>query len=190
MSAAAPLEADPDAPGPTFDAIYDAHLAFVWRNLRRLGVLPASLDDATQDVFLVIHRRLADAPPHALRAWIFGVTRRVAADHRRLRARKGATSLAEVAEPVARGPGPVAEVERAEAARLVHALLDRLDDAKREVFVLAELEQMPAPEIAAAIGIPINTVYSRLRAARAEFDAHGRRLALASAGNGPERGTR
>jgi len=61
-------------------------------------------------------------------------------------------------------------VTRAEEVRLLHRILDRLDDDKRAVFVLAELEQMTAPEIAEALSVNLNTVYSRLRAARAAFE--------------------
>jgi RNA polymerase sigma-70 factor (ECF subfamily) len=63
------------------------------------------------------------------------------------------------------------DAENAEALRLAVALLDRLDPDKREVFVLAQMEQMTVPEIAACLGVNVNTVYARLRAARKEFDA-------------------
>jgi RNA polymerase sigma-70 factor (ECF subfamily) len=150
---------------PDFDAVYADHIAFVWRNLRRLGV--AALDDACQDVFLVVHRRMADLPPDNVRSWLFGILRRVAADHRRTLRRRGALPIESVAEPAAAGTAVDA---RAAAAELVHRILDQLDDDKREVLVLAELEQMTAVEIASAIGIPVNTVYSRLRAARQAFE--------------------
>jgi len=156
-----------------FSAIYDEHFAFVWRNLKRLGVADASLDDAAQDVFLVVHRRLAELPA-APRPWLFGVVRKVAADHRRTARRRETTPLPD--DPIAAGPGPERHFERAEAARLVHELLELLDADKREVLVLAELEQMSAPEIAEAIDVPVNTVYSRLRAARAAFDKQAARL--------------
>jgi|SRR5690349_2399216 len=156
--------------------LYDEHVDFVWRNLRRLGVVPGSLDDATQDVFLVVHRRIADAPVENVRSWLFGILRRVAADHRRRGRRKGAVPLADVGEPVASDAGPERGAARAEAARMMHAILEKLDDDKREVFVLAELEQMTAPEIAEAIGVPVNTVYSRLRVARAEFEKRAEKV--------------
>jgi RNA polymerase sigma-70 factor (ECF subfamily) len=161
--------------------LYDAHVDFVWRNLRRLGVADHGLDDATQDVFLVVHRRRADVPAANVRGWLFGIVRRVAADHRRTRARRGAEPLADAPEPAATEPRPDQRAEQAQAARLVHQILAALPDDKREVFVLAELEQMTAPEIAAAIGVPLNTVYSRLRVARAEFDQHAARLAARGA---------
>ena len=174
----------PDDPGAAdaapatsarFTAVYNRSFAFVWRNLRRLGVQPASLDDAAQDVFLVVHRRLAEAPADKLEPWLFGVVRKVAAGHRRTHARRGADPLEQAPEPVAGGAGPERSLEQAEAARVVHALLAHLSDDQREVFVLAELEQMAAPEIAQAIAVPLNTVYSRLRAARAAFEKQAAR---------------
>lgn len=159
-----------------FDALYDEHFAFVWRNLRRLGVVPASLDDAAQDVFLILHRRLAEVDVESPRAWLFGVVRRVAADHRRLGERKGTDVLDAAHEPRVDGERPLAQ---ADAARTVRRILAALDDDKREVFVLAELEQLTAPEIARAIDVPLNTVYSRLRAARVAFEGHAARLRAA-----------
>jgi RNA polymerase sigma-70 factor, ECF subfamily len=168
-----------DAEDPTlarFEAVYAQHFAFVWRNLRRLGVAPAQLDDAAQDAFLVVHRRLADVEGDALRPFLFGVVRRVAADHRRSASRRGTSALEDGPEPVSAAPGPERDLERAEASRIVHHLLGQLSDEQREVFVLAELEQMAAPEIAVALGVPLNTVYSRLRAARAAFEKQAARL--------------
>jgi RNA polymerase sigma-70 factor (ECF subfamily) len=155
------LAATPPDPVLDFDALYTDHIAFVWRNLRRLGVL--ALDDACQDVFLVVHRRMADLPATNVRSWLFGILRRVAADHRRTLRRRGAVPIDAVAEPPAPANPP-------DARLIVHRILDQLDDDKREVLVLAELEQMTAVEIAAAIDVPVNTVYSRLRAARQAFE--------------------
>jgi RNA polymerase sigma-70 factor (ECF subfamily) len=159
-----------------FERLYAEHFAFVWRNLRRLGVAPASLDDAAQDVFLVVHRRQAEIRAGALRPFLFSVVRRVAADHRRSLGRHDAAPLDEAPEPASGAPDPERGLERAEAARLVHRVLARVSDEQREVFVLAELETMAAPEIAVALGIPLNTVYSRLRAARAAFEKEAARV--------------
>lgn len=157
-----------------FAALYDAHVGFVWRNLRRLGVPEANLDDATQDVFLVLHRRMNDLPPDGARGWIFGITRRVAADHRRLGRRRTTVALEPGREPAYAGE---ADVARADAARLVHAALAALSPDQRDVLVLIDLEQMPAPEASVALGVGLNTVYSRLRLARAAFERHVMRLA-------------
>jgi RNA polymerase sigma-70 factor (ECF subfamily) len=181
----APIAAVARTTSARFAQAYEQHFAFVWRNLRRLGVPGGSVDDAAQDVFLVLHRRLAELGDDAVRPWLFGVLRKVAADHRRSATRRDADALelGGAGEPVATGPGPHASLERAEAARVVHALLGHLSDEQREVFVLAELEQLGAPEIARAIGVRLNTVYSRLRAARAAFDKQAARL-IARQGRG------
>jgi RNA polymerase sigma-70 factor, ECF subfamily len=154
-----------------FREIYDQYFDFVWRIARRLGVDDRALDDAVQDVFLVVYRRLAEFEGRSsLKSWIFGIARRVARDHRRRVERKerGAVTLDELADPRAEDPREGAA--RVEAAAILHRFLDQLDDDKREVFVLAELEQMTVPEIADATGANVNTVYSRLRAGRLAFE--------------------
>lgn len=159
------------------ESVYRQHFKAVWRLLRRLGVPAGQLDDAAQDVFLVVQRKLPQlSPDAALQSWVFGITVRVASEHRR-------RSLWRRAEPIADGlidlaPHPARQHEVQEAVRLLHALLAELDEKKREVFVLAELEQLTAPEIVEVLGVNLNTVYSRLRAAKRAFDAAlGRRRA-------------
>jgi RNA polymerase sigma-70 factor, ECF subfamily len=162
-----------------FTAVYDQHFAFVWRSLRRLGVPDRLLDDAAQDVFIVVHRRLDGFEGRStVKSWLFGIARRVAHDHRRRVGRKERTDLLpeSVTDPDATTPAH--DAERAQAVRVLHEILAALDDDKREVFVLAELEQMTVPEIADAIDANVNTVYSRLRAARQAFERQvARRLA-------------
>jgi RNA polymerase sigma-70 factor (ECF subfamily) len=155
---------------PSLAEIYDRHVALVWRTLRALGVDEAALDDAVQDVFIVIHRRLGDFEGRsALSTWIYGIARRVASQYRRRRRDSADPALLErEAEP---GPSPRDRAERAQAARLVMELLAELDEDKREVFVLMELEQLPAPVVAEMLAIPVNTAYSRLRLARQRFEA-------------------
>lgn len=156
---------------PTFEQVYAEHFDFVWRCVRRLGVAPASSDDAVQDVFLVVHRRLADFEGRSsVRTWLFGIARRVVRDHRpRARERElDDGQLAALAESADRAPDERAA--RNEAARLLNALLQRLDEDKREAFILSELEQISVPDIADEIGVNLNTVYSRVRAARKELE--------------------
>jgi RNA polymerase sigma-70 factor (ECF subfamily) len=103
---------------------------------------------------------------------------RVAANYRRSLQRRGPLVALRENEPDVR-PDAFESAARANAARIVHAFLDRLDDERRAVFVMAELEQMTAPEIALALSANVNTVYSRLRAARSQFEdmlahLHGR----------------
>lgn len=151
---------------PPFAEVYEAHFDFVWRSARRLGVPEASLDDVVQDVFVTVYRRLDDFEGRSsLRTWIFGVLRRVVGDLRRTQRRKPTEALQ--TDPSAPAEqGPLERVAQAEAARFLQGVLNTLDDERREVFVLAELEQMSAPEIAEALEVNLNTVYSRLRSAR------------------------
>lgn len=152
---------------PTFRTLYVEHFRFVWRNLQRLGVSSEQLEDAVHDVFVVVHRRLPQwQPEHSPKAWLFAIARRVASDYRRKVRRKG--NLAALPEGLAAQDGrdPDGAAERNQATAIVRAFLLQLDEAHREVFVLSELEQMTAPEIAAALGISVSTAYSRIRSAR------------------------
>jgi RNA polymerase sigma-70 factor (ECF subfamily) len=156
---------DRPAHGDRFAEVYAAEFAFVWRTLRALGVPAAVADDAAQDVFVVVHRRLADYDERrSLRSWLFGIARNVARRHRE-RARR-----APPLQIVGDGLGLDDSLELREAATLVERFLETLDDDQRAVFVLAQLEGMTAPEIADTLGVNPNTVYSRLRTARLKFE--------------------
>ncbi|MBX7084486.1 MAG: sigma-70 family RNA polymerase sigma factor [Nannocystaceae bacterium] len=154
-------------------AIYAEHHAFVWRSLSRLGVDDPRLDDAVHDVFMVVARRLHEFEGRAsMRTWLFAIAMRVAQAVRR-----DATRERNHRERLAREPQPSPSPhEAADAARLLRSLLERLDDDKRAVFIMAELEGMTAPEIAAVIDAKVATVYSRLRLAREQLE----RLAAAA----------
>lgn len=157
---------------PAFEVIYEEHVDMVWRGLRRLGVAEAQVEDAAQDVFITLHRRLSDFEGRsALSTWIFGITLGIARNYRRTARRKHEASDEEV-DGLSRQSQPTPErtAEEAEAVRVLHALLDELDDEKREVFVLSELEQTSAPDIALALELNVNTVYARIRAARIAFE--------------------
>lgn len=152
-----------------FETLYESNFDFVWRCVRRLGVPESAVDDAVQDVFVVVYRRLDDFEQRSsIRTWLFGIALRVVKTHRRTARRKGADALEH--EPVADGPTPEANSARREALRTLDEILEGMDDDKRAVFVMAELEQMTAPEIAEVTDTKLNTVYSRLRAARKAFD--------------------
>ena len=162
---------------PPFEVVYEEHFDLVFRNVRRLGVPEALVDDAVQEVFLVVYRRLGQFEGRSsLKTWICSIVTRVASDHRRALRRKSphACGKAEAVdiETVAdeRAEGPHEHTVRLEGARLLHRLLDELEFDKRTVLVLAELEQMTAPEIADALEENVNTIYARLRAARRDFD--------------------
>jgi RNA polymerase sigma-70 factor (ECF subfamily) len=137
-----------------------------------LGIEGAATDDVAQEVFVVIHRRLRDFEGRSTaKTWLFGIVRRVIADHRRTLRRKPLGGPETFEAPSAPEQGPDASAERAERVRMLHRLLDQLDEAKREVFILAELEGLTIAEIAEALGANENTVASRLRVARREFEA-------------------
>lgn len=176
-------------PSPTetrarsFRALYDAHVDFVWRNLRRLGVQLADAEDRSQEVFVVAHRRFDkfEDRGHGPRAWLFQIVLRVASDARRHRRRHpedpdggDATARASVA------PTQTETVARREALSRLDMALETIDVGRRAVLVLHEIEEMTAPQIAQVLGVPLNTVYSRLRVARAELEQ-----ALARQGGGP-----
>jgi len=149
-----------------FDAIYDRELDYVWRSLARLGVPAGDLPDAVHEVFIVLHRKWDEIDrERTLRPWLFGVARRVAADARAKR-----RELPASIEPPA-GADPLAAQRE-----LLYRAMDVLDDDRRIVLVLHDLEGHTGAEIAAMLDLPVNTVHSRLRLARAEVLAAVRAL--------------
>jgi RNA polymerase sigma-70 factor (ECF subfamily) len=154
-----------EAARPTFRALYDAHAAFVWRTLRRLGVPPAYLEDACQEAFMVVHKKLSSFDGASPKSWLFAIAMRVAADHRKRAHVRRERSVAEVPETVIPAPQHT-DLERRRTRDLLQSVLDDLDEDKRAVFVLYELEGMPMPEIAKTLGCPLQTAYSRLHSAR------------------------
>lgn len=162
----------------SFEAIYDAHFDFVWRSVRRLGVPEHAQDDVVQDVFIVVHRRLSTFEGRSsLKTWLFGIVAHVVRSHKRSRGLPQAVD-SDPDDLADSGVGnPLRAAEAAEAARVLHEILDTLSEERREVFVLMELEEMSAPEAAEALSVKLNTVYSRLRAARQDFEAEVSRRA-------------
>ncbi|HVY32312.1 MAG TPA: sigma-70 family RNA polymerase sigma factor [Polyangiaceae bacterium] len=159
-------------PAQELEAIYDEYFDFVWRSLRRLGVDRSALDDALQDVFLVVHRRLAQFERRSsLKTWLFGICLRVGSDYSRKRRHRTLGSEPPPDLPDVGAPDPLEQAARGEAVAFLDAQLAELDPDKRAVFILAELEDMSCPEIAEAVGANVNTVMSRLKAARAQFEA-------------------
>jgi len=165
-----------------FLAIYDAYVDFVWRTVRRLGVEAGSVDDDdVQETFLVVHRRLGESHIHSLRGWIYGIAISVVRNHRRTLRRRSphlSSSAQAAIDPddlADRAKGPFDAARQVEATRVLHELLAKLEDDKREVFVLIELEELTVPEVAEALGMNPNTISSRLRLARAEFEEAARR---------------
>lgn len=163
---------------PTFDEVYADQVGFVWRVLRACGVPADQLEDAAQDVFVVVHRRLAEFEGRcAITTWLFAITRRVAASHRR----RGQPAVVPIAVPDVSSPtSPFDDVARSEAAAAIAAILDHMDEDKRIVFALVEIEQMSVADVARMLDINLNTAHSRLRLARGEFAAAVRRAKAAT----------
>lgn len=159
----------------SFADLYREHARFVWRILRRLGVAPSEVDDVAHEVFMVAFQRRDSLYAESYeRSWLFGIAKRVALQaHRKAKRRPETLDASHPASPV---EGPEAAVARQQAASLAQAAIDKLDERRRMVFVLCELEEMSAPEVSAALEIPVNTVYSRLRTARREFEDSIRRM--------------
>lgn len=153
--------------------VYQAHASFVWASLQRMGVRGPDLDDVMQEVFVVVHQRIHTFDHSSkLTTWLFGVCLRVASDYRRRAWRRreqvGDTPLEDRPGHDAATPEDAALGREARAK--LDAILDELDVEKRAVFVMFEVEELPCDEIAALLGVPVGTVYSRLHAARKQFE--------------------
>lgn len=162
---------------PVFATVYAEHFKYVWRTLARLGVRDAELEDAAQEVFVVVHRRLDSYDPQRpIKPWLCGIAHRVAtAERRRARHRRERLCEAPAAGAVAQG-SPEGQAVLRQRFNRVRLALGALDPNQRVVFVMAEMEEIACPDIADSLGIPVNTVYSRLRRARARFKAELQRL--------------
>lgn len=172
MSAGAPartLDTDETA---SFAEFVRTHADAVWRCLHALGLPPSAIDDAAQDVFLVAFRQWSTYEERGVaRSWLFAIGRRVAANHRRARRHEASDEQSFGAAEL--------DVEDAlacrEARAIVDAFLAQLDEDRRLVFFLSDVEGWSAPEVAEALEINLNTVYSRLRRAREQFERWLRR---------------
>jgi RNA polymerase sigma-70 factor (ECF subfamily) len=181
MNALLPLVArsrsePPVSSAQSFANVYRTYVHFVFRSARALGVHPPAVDDVVQEVFVVVHKRLGELREHSnLRSWISRILVNVVRHQRRTFARKSPQYRS------CETPGnpddlpncaadPCEALALSEQARLVQRLLDSLDDDKREILVLAEMEELSVREIAEALGLKLNTAYSRLRLARRAFD--------------------
>src|SRR5262245_24079576 len=158
---------------PSFREVYEQNFEMVWRYATFHGVPPMSLDDVVQEVFIVVHGRMETFEGRSsLRGWVMGVAHNVVRDYLRKRANRPAGDHLE-SEPQIPGAeeSPAEAVEKKRAALLLDEILSKMNDAQREVFILSEIEQLSAPEISRALEVNENTVRTRLRAARHEFEA-------------------
>jgi RNA polymerase sigma-70 factor, ECF subfamily len=174
------MEADPahSSPGETsrITSLVEAHLDFVWRSLRRLGVPAAAVDDAAQQVWIVVASRLDDIEPGRERSFLFGTALRVASDVRRSLAKRREVSELEHRPLVDVHPLADELMDKKQARVLLDEILEELPLPLRAVFVLYELEEMTVSEMANLLVLPRGTVASRLRRAREEFERVVKRL--------------
>jgi len=164
---------------PEFRAIFEQHLEFVWRSVRRLGVREADVLDQAQKVFLMAHLKLAEFEGRAqIRTWLFAICQRVASDYRRTALFRREISMDTAALVRQAGTQEDAQYggEAQERAQVAEAVLNKLSDPQRLVFVLFELEEMSGQDIAELLGVPVGTVRSRLRLARRAFSREVKRL--------------
>jgi RNA polymerase sigma-70 factor (ECF subfamily) len=163
----------------TFQEVYRAHFRLVWRTLGRLGVREVDLMDMTQNVFLVVHRQLAGFQGRAeLTTWLFSIARLVAKDYLRaapLR-REVVVDVRDLARREGRWESPLQRLDTRELSLLLEAILKKMPAKLRLVFVMFELEELSGDEIAGLLDVPVGTVRSRLRAARALFQREAKVL--------------
>ena len=156
--------------------LFDAHAVYVGRTLRCLGVRDGELPDVVQEVFLLAHHRRAElSDPAKIRAWLYAICVRKALSARRDGARRQLREVARSAEPASERT-PHDELEKTRRLTQALCILGELDDDRRAVFVLSEVEQLPMVEVAVIVGCPLQTAYSRLQSARREIATTLRRL--------------
>ena len=164
-------------PQPRHDtaSVFREHAAYAWRVLRRLGVHESDVEDVCQEVFVVIHRRLAEFEGRSsVRTWVYGICVRAASDYRK-RAHRRRELVTDAPPEQESKEDPHQALATRQARTRLDAILAELDDEKRAVFVLYEIESLPMNEVAEAVGCPLQTAYSRLHAARAMVTAAARR---------------
>lgn len=161
----------PPAGGPTFAEVFRETSPRVWRFLRRLGVPGSDVEDLCQEVFVIVHDKLPGFEPGtSVSSWVLGIALRVASNHRRrayLRREQPSEHLPETASDAQ----PERDLDRRRARARLDALVAELDEDKRAVFLLHDIEQLPMSQVAEIVACPLQTAYSRLYAARKFLEA-------------------
>ncbi|HEX9296058.1 MAG TPA: sigma-70 family RNA polymerase sigma factor [Polyangiaceae bacterium] len=159
-----------------FASLYHREFSYVWHTLRRLGVPQRELFDVTQNVFIVLYHRLhLYDSSRPLRPWIFGVAFRVTADYLRLARHSRESARADI-ETIDGAPSADELLALHEEQMIVREALAAVDLERRAVVVAHDFDGVPGPEIADALGIPLKTMYYRLRTGRGQFVAAVRRI--------------
>lgn len=162
---------DPEPASPDIEQVYRAYVGYVFRLIQRFGIGRDEVEDATQEVFIIVHRRLPEFDPGrgAMKTWLFAIARGVAANRRRGQARRLRVVVGgEACDRDAR-PSPEQQMRQRETLERVGHFLTTLPPHQREVFELVDIEGMRGPEVSETLGVNINTIYTRLRLARQAF---------------------
>jgi RNA polymerase sigma-70 factor (ECF subfamily) len=167
---------------PSFTEVYRAHASFIWRVVQRLGVPAADAEDVSQEVFVVVHRKLSGfARQSTLRTWLYGIAYRCASEYRR-RAHVRKEVATESPDLGAEEAPQLEFLDKVRARQALDRMLSELDADKRAVFVFYEIEELDMNEIATIMQCPVQTAYSRLRSARSHVQAAAGRLAAKEQG--------
>lgn len=165
MAPSQPSSSPRDA-GLTTHHVFEQHGPYVYRALRYFGVPESDLPDVCQEVFLIVHRKLDDFEGRSsIRTWLYRICQRAASDFRK-RAYVRREVLSETPLELGEFNRQASAGGQLEARAVLMAALDKLDDDKRAVFVLFEIEGMTMKEVAEVVDCPLQTAYSRLHAAR------------------------
>jgi RNA polymerase sigma-70 factor (ECF subfamily) len=159
-----------------FESIYDTWFHEVCRWMRALGGFDADLDDLAQEVFLVVRRKLPEFDGQNLRAWLYGIAQRTVSNYRRAAWYRSFWKRKKNDEPqlslhalVDPSRGPIEELERRDAERILSVVLRSMKEKHRTAFILFAIEGYSGEEIAELEGVPVNTIWTRLFQARKEF---------------------
>jgi RNA polymerase sigma-70 factor (ECF subfamily) len=173
---------------PSTAEVFSENAPYAWRVLRRLGVAEADVDDVCQEVFVTVHRRLSEFEGRStIRTWVYGICVRTASDYRK-RAHVRHEIASESVPDTATGPDQEADFNLRQARDTLDRILDGLDEEKRAVFVLYEIEEISMADVATVVGCPLQTAYSRLHAARRDVEAALARLHSRGDAGGDARG--
>jgi RNA polymerase sigma-70 factor (ECF subfamily) len=165
-----PSDVHPSIASTEFRALFESEFSYVCRSLRRCGVRDADVEDLAHDVFLGVHARLPEFDrARPIKPWLFGISFRVASHHTRRPGYRREEAGTVAVDPTDETPPVDTQIEAAERRQLVLSALDALDEDRRNVLVMHDLDELPMRDIAEELGIPVFTAYSRLRAAREQF---------------------
>ncbi|MEY4550422.1 MAG: hypothetical protein RL685_6617 [Pseudomonadota bacterium] len=166
----------PPAAAAQLRRLVEQHFAFVWRCLRRTGIMEADIDDALQRVFLTAARKLTEIRAGSERSFLFRVAHGEARHLRRSYRRRGEVGAEALQDKSTGALRPDELAGRQQALSFVSGVLEQMEEELRTVFVLCEVEELSSAEVAEALGLPLGTVKSRLRRAREDFALRTRSL--------------